>query len=250
VHSEVWDEETARTYDEDEAEMSSPAAVQPIVEVLAGLAAGGRALEFAVGTGRIAIPLAARGVDVVGIELSQPMIDRLRSKPGGARVRAIRGDMSRVRADGSFSLVYLVYNTITNLLTQESQVACFENAAAHLEPGGCFVVETFVPSLRRLPVGDRFVPFDVSDDHIGIDEYDVANQMLVSHHVVSRSDGVRRTRSRFRYAWPAEYDLMARIAGMHLSDRWGDWLRAPFTASSTSHVSVWRRPTATAARGS
>ena len=240
MHSEVWDDETARTYDDDVAAMSSPAVVGPTVDVLAELAAGGRALEFAVGTGRIAIPLAERGVDVVGIELSRPMIDRLRSKPGSERIRVIHGDMSTTRAHGSFSLVYLVFNTITNLLTQDAQVACFENAAAHLEPGGRFVVETFVPSLQRLPIGVRFVPFEVSDEHIGIDEYDVVDQTLVSHHVVTRPDGVTRSSGRFRYAWPAEYDLMARIAGMELVDRWADWQRRPFTAMSTSHISVWQ----------
>lgn len=240
MHSEVWDDVTAQTYDDDVAEMCSPEVVRPTVDLLAELAAGGRALEFAVGTGRIAIPLAERGVDVVGIELSQPMIDQLHSKSGSERVRAIQGDMSTARADGSFSLVYLVFNTITNLLTQDAQVACFENAAAHLEPGGRFVIETFVPSLQRLPVGERLVPFDVSDDHIGIDEYDVANQMLVSHHITTRPRGVARSSGQFRYAWPAEYDLMARIAGMQLSDRWADWQQTPFTAISTSHVSVWR----------
>lgn len=240
MHSELWDDETARTYDGDVSEMSSPEVVGPMVDLLAALAAGGRALEFAVGTGRIAIPLAQRGVDVVGIELSQPMIDRLRSKPASERVRVIHGDMSTTRAVGSFSLVYLVFNTITNLLTQDAQVACFENAAAHLQPGGRFVVETFVPALQRLPAGERFVPFDVSDDHIGIDEYDVVNQMLVSNHIRVRPDGMTRSSGRFRYAWPAEYDLMARIAGMHLSDRWADWQQAPFTATSTSHISVWR----------
>jgi SAM-dependent methyltransferase len=240
MDSEIWDHETAQTYDHDVAEMSSPEVVGPTVDLLAELAAGGRALEFAIGTGRIAIPLAERGIDVVGIELSRPMIDQLRSKPGSERIRAIQGDMSTTRADGSFRLVYLVFNTITNLLSQDAQVACFENAAAHLEPGGRFVVETFVPSLQRLPVGERLVPFDVSGDHIGIDEYDVANQMLVSHHVTTRPDGVTRSSGRFRYAWPAEYDLMARIAGMRLSDRWADWQRTRFTATSTSHVSVWR----------
>lgn len=240
MDSEVWDDETAQSYDDDVAEMSSPEVVGPTVDRLAELAAGGRALEFAVGTGRIAIPLAARGVDVVGIELSRPMIDQLHSKPGSERIRVIQGDMSTTRADGGFGLVYLVFNTITNLLTQGAQVACFENAAAHLDPGGRFVVETFVPSLQRLPVGERLVPFDISDDHIGIDEYDVVNQMLVSHHIATRPDGVTRSSGRFRYAWPAEYDLMARIAGMQLSDRWADWQRTPFTATSTSHVSVWR----------
>lgn len=242
THSEVWTAAAARTYDADVAAMFAPAALDPVVDVLSELAAGRRALEFAVGTGRVALALADRGVEVAGIELSQPMIDAMRAKPGSERVPVTHGDMTTTRVDGTFGLVYLVFNTITNLLTQDAQVACFENAAAHLGPGGCFVVETFVPALQRLPVGERLVPFEVSPDHIGIDEYDVAEQMLVSHHVDVRPDGVDRSSGRFRYAWPAEYDLMARIAGMHLLHRWGDWHRSPFTSTSTSHVSVWERP--------
>jgi len=242
VHSEIWNDATARTYDDDVIEMASDEVVGPTVDLLTELAAGGRALEFAVGTGRIAIPLGERGVDVVGIELSQPMIDQMRTKPGAADVPVVQGDMTTTRVDGTFSVVYLVFNTITNLLTQDAQVACFRNAAAHLEPGGCFVVETLVPRLQQLPTGERFVPYDVSDHHIGIDEYDVVNQMLVPHHVSTRADGVTRSSGRFRYAWPAEYDLMARIAGMEFGDRWADWHRSPFTATSASHVSVWRMP--------
>lgn len=239
MHSEVWTTDIARTYDADAADMFEPAALGPTVDLLAEIAAGRRALEFAVGTGRVALALAERGVEVAGIELSQPMIDMMLAKPGSDRVRVVRGDMSSTRVDGTFGLVYLVFNTITNLLTQDAQVACFENAAAHLEPRGCFVVETFVPALQRLPFGERLVPFDVSPSHIGIDEYDVAEQVLVSHHVSVRADGTTRSSGRFRYAWPAEYDLMARIAGMHRRDRWADWHRAPFTNTSTSHVSVW-----------
>lgn len=240
MHSEVWTEEIAATYDDDVAAMFAPGVVDPAVDLLSELAAGGRALEFAVGTGRLAIPLARRGVEVVGIELSPPMLDRLRAKPGAELVHAIRGDMVTARAEGRFDVVYLAFNTITNLLTQDAQVACFENAAAQLADGGHFVVETFVPALRRLPDGERFVPFDVSERHVGIDEYDVVEQMLVSHHVVVRGDGVARTSGRFRYVWPAELDLMARIAGMRLVERWSGWDRSPFTERSTGHVSVWQ----------
>jgi len=242
VSSEIWSEAIARTYDDDVAEMSAPEVIGPIVDRLADLASGGRALEFAVGTGRIALPLSERGVEVAGIELSQPMLDQLERKPGAERIATVRGDMTTTHVDGTFAVVYLVFNTITNLLTQDDQVACFENASAHLAPGGCFVVETFVPPLQRLPVGEHLVPFDVSDSHIGIDEYDVVAQMLISHHVTTRVDGVHRSSGRFRYAWPAEYDLMARIAGMRLVERWADWNRTPFTSTSTSHVSMWRTP--------
>lgn len=239
MHSELWTADTAATYDADEAAMFDAATLAPVVDVLAGLAGDGRALEFAVGTGRVALALADRGVDVAGIELSQPMIDVMRAKPGSDRVPVVCGDMASTRVEGTFRVVYLVFNTITNLLTQDAQVACFRNAAAHLEPGGCFVVETFVPALQRLPVGERLVPFDVSDTHIGIDEYDVANQMLVSHHVTVRPDGTGRSSSRHRYAWPAEYDLMAELAGLRRRERWADWHRRPFTATSRSHISVW-----------
>jgi SAM-dependent methyltransferase len=241
MHSEVWTADTARTYDADIADLFRPDALDPMVDRLVELAGGRRALEFAVGTGRVALALADRGVDVAGIELSQSMIDVMRAKPGSERVPVVCGDMASTRVDGAFGLVYLVFNTITNLLTQDAQVACFENAAAHLEPGGCFVIETFVPALQRLPFGERLVPFDVSPGHIGIDEYDVAEQMLSSHHVTMRPDGPERSSGRFRYAWPAEYDLMARVAGMRMRDRWSDWHRSPFTDTSTAHVSVWER---------
>lgn len=241
-HVHVWGEREAAHYDDPADPMFSEAVVAATVDVLADLAAGRPALELAIGTGRVALPLAARGVDVAGIELSASMADRLRAKPGGASIPLTMGDMSTARVAGEFGLVYLVYNTVTNLLTQEAQVACFENAAAHLAPGGCFLVETFVPALRRLPPGERLVPFDVSTDHIGIDEYDVAEQRLVSHHTHIR-DGVAEVSSGpFRYVWPAELDLMARIAGLRLRHRWAGWDRSPFTSDSTAHVSVWERP--------
>lgn len=241
MHSDVWTSDDAASYDGDVASMFEPDELEPAVDFLARLAAGGRALELGIGTGRVAIPLADRGVEVVGIELSQPMIDAMRAKPGGDRISVTCGDMATMRVAGAFQLVYLAFNTVTNLLTQDAQVACFENAARHLAPGGCFVVETFVPALQRIPPGERMVPFDFSDSHIGLDEYDVADQMLVSHHVWVRSDGVVRSSGRFRYAWPAEYDLMARIAGMRLRERWADWQRSPFTSLSAGHVSVWER---------
>ena len=217
--------------------MGEPAAIDPVVDVLAELAGDGAALEFAIGTGRIALPLAARGVPVAGIDLSEPMVAHLRAKPGGDAIDVTIGDMTTTRVDGSFSVVYLVYNTIGNVTTQNAQVACFENAARHLEPGGCFVVELGVPDLQRLPPGERFVVFDVSDRHAGIDEYDVLTQTLVSHHYYADAYGSMP----FRYVWPSELDLMARIAGMKLRDRWADWDRSPFTAESRKHVSVWQK---------
>lgn len=242
MHSDPWSADVAATYDDDVAGMFEPEVLDPVVDVLTELALGRRVLELAIGTGRVALALAARGVEVAGIELSQPMIDALRAKPGSERIPVTCGDMATTCVDGAFGLVYVVFNTITNLLTQDAQVACFENAAAHLEPGGRFVIETFVPALQRLPFGERLLPFDVSDDHIGIDEYDVADQRLVSHHVSIRAGRPSRWSGRFRYAWPAELDLMARIAGLHLEERWADWDRTPFASTSTSHVSVWRKP--------
>lgn len=238
----IFDERIALHYDETCPEMFDDAVLGPTIELLAELAGSGRALEFASGTGRVALPLRGRGVDVHGIELSQPMVDQMRSKPDGERVPITIGDMATTQVDGAFRLVYLVYNTISNLLTQDAQVECFRNAAAHLEPGGRFLIEVGVPSLRRLGPGERFVPFEVTPGHLGIDEYDVRNQLLVSHHYWI--DGARVTRfdSPHRYAWPAEYDLMARIAGLSLVERWAGWDRQPFTSESLSHVSVWEKP--------
>jgi SAM-dependent methyltransferase len=237
----IFDETVAPSYDASCGEMNEAHVLVPTVDFLAELAGDGRALEFAIGTGRVALPLSARGVDVSGIELSQPMLDQLIAKPGADRIRLTVGDMATTRVDGSFRLVYLVYNTITNLLTQDQQVECFRNAAAHLEPGGTFVIEVFIPSLRRLPVGESFVPFDVSPGHLGIDEYDIANQMLISHHYWISRGRADLFDSPHRYAWPAEYDLMARIAGMTLHQRFANWARDRFTSESTSHVSVWKK---------
>lgn len=240
----LWfDEDVAATYDEDSGDQFDPARVGRTVDVLADLAGDGRALELAIGTGRVAVPLAERGVPVSGIEISPYMLERLRSKPGAVGIAAVEGDMTSARAPGRFRLVYLVYNTITNLLTQEEQVTCFENAARHLEPGGCFVVEVFVPILQKLPPGERFHVFASDPAYVAYDDYDVATQTLHSHHVRLREDGsYRRVAMPFRYAWPAELDLMARIAGLRLRDRWADWDRTPFTSDSEQHVSVWEKP--------
>jgi SAM-dependent methyltransferase len=219
----------------------APEVVEATVDFLAGLAGRSGALELGVGTGRIALPLARRGVPVHGIDLSEAMVARLREKPGAERVATTIGDFASTRVPGAFSLAYLVFNTIMNLTTQEEQVACFENVAAHLEPGGCFVIEVVVPQLRRLPPGETVRPFAVGPQHLGFDEYDVVSQGLVSHHWRFR-DGEWRARSLpFRYVWPAELDLMARFAGMRLSQRWSGWKREPFTRESTSHVSVWEK---------
>lgn len=232
---EHFDEEVAAGYDDD-GPIFSTGVVGPTVDVLAELAGEGAALELGIGTGRVAVPLAQRGVPVHGIDLSQAMVAKLREKPGSAEIGTTIGDFATIRIDGTFRLVYLVFNTIMNLTTQDAQVACFENAARHLEPAGCFVVEVMVPDLRRLPPGEHYVVFGVDEGHVGIDEYDVARQGLVSHHYTDRLASVP-----FRYVWPAELDLMARIAGLALRERWGDWDRSPFTSESRKHVSVWER---------
>ncbi|MFN8147625.1 MAG: class I SAM-dependent methyltransferase [Candidatus Nanopelagicales bacterium] len=241
--SDIWDEATAERYDEDAAEKFAPEVLDPTVDLLAELAGGGPALELAVGTGRVAIPLHARGVPVVGIELSAPMVDRMRAKAGAEGVRVVVGDMATTELDETFSLVYLVWNSLSNLRTQQEQVQCFRNAARHLRPGGRFLVELWVPPLRRLPPGQTAVPFDVSEGHLGFDTYDLVTQECTSHHYHRREDGqVEYDAGHFRYAWPAELDLMAALAGLELESRWADWHRAPFTSESTDHVSVWRKP--------
>ena len=239
---DYFDEPVAERYDRALADMFDSAAVRPAVEFLAGLAGEGRALELGIGTGRIALPLAERGIPVHGIDLSEAMVARLRAKPGGEKMGVSIGDFATTRADGTFSLVYLVFNTIGNLTTQDAQVECFRNVARHLEPAGCFVIEVGIPELRRLAPGERFVLFDKSEAHVGIDEYDVADQRLVSHHYSRRDDGGFEYGSfPFRYVWPAELDLMARLAGMTLRERWSGWSREPFTSESTKHVSVWQK---------
>jgi SAM-dependent methyltransferase len=240
VRKNYFDEPVASRYDDPDDAMFDPAVTSMTAEFLAGIAGGGAALEFGIGTGRIALPLAGRGIAVHGIDLSEAMVARLRAKPGGEHIGVTIGDFATARVDRQFQLAYLVYNTIENLTSQDDQVDCFRNAAAHLVPGGCFVIEVGIPSLQRLPVGERYVPFTVTDRHLGFDEYDVVNQGLVSHHYTFTPDGKTTVAATpFRYVWPAELDLMARIAGMRLKDRWADWDRSPFTAESTKHVSVW-----------
>lgn len=243
----IFDERVAPLYDAAAPEMFDPAVLGPTVDLLAELAGDGRALEFAIGTGRVALPLRARGVEVHGIELSTAMVAQMRAKPGGGDIPVTIGDMATTRVEGTFRLVYLVYNTIGNLLTQDEQVECFRNAAAHLEPGGHFLIELWVPSLRRLLTGERYVPFDVSPGHLGIDEYDVANQRVVSHHWWITGNRATTFDTPQRYVWPAELDLMARIAGLTPSHRWASWAKDPFTSESTSHVSVWAKPVSAAA---
>ncbi|GHF93392.1 class I SAM-dependent DNA methyltransferase [Streptomyces hydrogenans] len=241
--SELWTRETADRYDTEEAETSSAAFLGPTLDFLAALAGDGRALEFAIGTGRVGVPLRERGVPVVGIELSEHMAAVLRRKTDADTLPVVIGDMATTVVPGEFSLVYLVYNTITNLLTQDEQVACFRNAARHLAPGGRFVIELGVPPLRFLPPGRLAVPFDVSERHFGFDTFDLVEQVLVSHHLTREDDGrYRRENSRHRYAWPAELDLMARIAGLEPERRVADWDGTPFTQDSVKHVSVWRKP--------
>ncbi|HET8873177.1 MAG TPA: class I SAM-dependent methyltransferase [Gaiellaceae bacterium] len=237
-------ERVAERYDKSAADMFEPAVVEPAVDFLADLAGSGAALELGIGTGRIALPLARRGMRVHGIDLSEAMVARLRAKPGAEDIVITIGDFATTRVEGTFSVAYLVFNTIHNLTTQDEQVACFENVAAHLEPGGCFVIEVGVPELQRLPPGETVRAFDISTTHLGFDEFDVASQGLISHHY-SLVDGELELHSvPFRYVWPAELDLMARLAGMSLRERWSDWKREPFTSESRQHVSVWEKPPA------
>jgi len=242
VHDDgYFDERVAAKYDEDVSELFDHDVLEPVIDFLAELAGSGRALELGIGTGRIALPLAQRGVEVHGIDLSGSMVAKLRAKPGGDDIGVTIGDFATTKVDRSFALAYVVFNTIMNLTTQEAQVACFSNVAAHLKPGGCFVVEVMIPELRRLPPGETFRVFSGSERSWGIDEYDVANQGLISHHLELVGDKVERVSMPFRYAFPAEYDLMAQLAGMTLRERWGGWKREPFTSDSDKHVSVWEK---------
>ncbi|MDN3238673.1 class I SAM-dependent DNA methyltransferase [Glycomyces tritici] len=234
----------AARYDQSSSEMFAPEKVDPVVDMLADLAGTGRALEFASGTGRIALPLAARGIPVSGIDLSPDMTAELRAKPGGQDLDITIGDIASTRIDGDFRVVYLVFNTIGNLTSQDAQVACFENAAAHLEPGGCFVIENGVPDLRLIPPGQNAVPFAIGPRKFAFDLYDCATQQMSSNYVTMNDDGTASQKSiPFRYTWPAELDLMARLAGMTLRNRWEDWAGTPFTHESRSHVSIWQKPT-------
>lgn len=227
----------------DERTTSTAEVVDAIVEFLVEQAGDGPALEFGIGTGRIALPLSARGVRLRGIDLSEAMVARLRSKPGGDTIDVTIGDFATAKVEGAYSLVYLVANTIMNLTTQDEQVACFHNVASHLQPGGCFVVEVSIPDLQRLPPGETVRPFTVSATRLGFDEYDVAAQGLISHHYWIDDGKLETVSMPFRYVWPAELDLMARLAGMSLRERWSDWKREPFTSDSREHVSVWEKTT-------
>ena len=218
--------------------------VDPAVHFLADRAGRGVVLELGVGTGRLALPLSRRGVPVHGIELSEDMVAPLRAKPGSESIGVTIGDFATTQVSGAlgtFTLAYLVRNTIMNLTTQDEQVACFRNVAAHLAPGGCFVIEVLVPDLRRLPPGDTVHAFTLTPTHLGFDEYDVAPQSVVSHHYFVTEDGMETFSAPFRFVWPSELDLMARLAGMTLAERWGDWDRTPFTSESRSHISVWEK---------
>jgi SAM-dependent methyltransferase len=238
---EIWDAKTAQQYDTPGSGMFAPEVLEPTVDYLAKLAGSGRALEFAIGTGRVAVPLANRGIPVTGIELSRPMVEKLRTKADEAAIPVVIGDMATARAPGEFILVYLVFNTISNLLSQAEQVDCFRNAARHLSPGGRFVIELWVPQLRRLPPGQSASVYHVEPGYIGLDTYDIVQQRVVSHHFRFGDD--RRAelfRSPHRYIWPTELDLMAQLAGFELETRHADWAGSEFTAESPSHVSAYR----------
>ena len=245
---DYFGELVAERFDERYAHLADPAVVGPIVAFLADLACGGAALELGIGTGRIALPLAHRGVRVHGIDLSEAMVARLRAKPGAEQVGVTVGDFATTTVEGRFSVAYVVANTIMNLTTQDEQAACFQNAAAHLEPNGCFVIEVGVPELQRLPPGERFQPFAVGPAHLGFDEYDVVSQRVVSHHYWIDDGKVDVISPPFRYVWPSELDLMARLAGMTLRERWGGWRREPFSGDSDTHVSVWEKSAVAAGR--
>jgi SAM-dependent methyltransferase len=240
---EIWDFEAAQRYDTPGTGMFAPEVLGPTVDRLAELAGSGRALELAIGTGRVAVPLAERGVPVTGIELSRPMVDRLRTKVDEDTIPVVVGDMATERAPGEYTLVYVVFNTISNLLTQAEQVACFRNAARHLAGGGRFVVELWVPELRKLPPGQEATVWKAEPGYVALDTYDVLRQRVVSHHVHFGDDSAAQVfRTPHRYIWPAELDLMAQLAGFELESRHADWEGSDFTAESRSHVSVYRLP--------
>jgi SAM-dependent methyltransferase len=242
---DYFGEEIAAEYDKsaEHDPMFSREAIEPVVDFLVKLARGGPALELGIGTGRIAVPLAERGVPVHGIDLSEAMVARLRAKPGAHQIGVTIGDFATTRVDETFTVAYLVYNTIMNLTTQDAQVACFQNVAAHLEPGGCFVIEVGLPALQKLPFGETIRPFALGETHLGFDTYDVANQGLISHHYTRTADGTfKYSWGPFRYVWPSELDLMARLAGMAPRERWSGWKREPFTSESTKLVGVWEKP--------
>jgi SAM-dependent methyltransferase len=238
---DYFGEQVAERYDESSAEMFEPAVVDPVVDFLADLAGQGAALELGIGTGRIALPLARRSIRVHGIDLSGAMVARLRAKPGAEHIGVTIGDFATTTVEGRFSVAYLVFNTIMNLTTQDEQIACFQNVAAQLDEGGCFVIEVMVPALQRLPPGETVRAFTVTPTQLGFDEYDVASQGLISHHYSVVGGKLDVLSMPFRYVWPSELDLMARLAGMTLRERWSGWKREPFISDSTQHVSVWEK---------
>jgi SAM-dependent methyltransferase len=235
VAEDYFGEEVAARYDAGLGERGEPGVIAATVDFLAALAGDGAALELGIGTGRIALPLAERGVPVHGIDLSEAMVARLKAKPGGDAIRVTIGDFARTRVEGTFSLAYVVFNTIMNITAQEDQIACFANAAAHLTPGGCFVVEVGVPR------GTQREVFALGDKHVGVDEWEPATQRLVSHHFSLVDGSWVRNSIPFYAAAPGEHDLMARLAGMRLRERWSGWNREPFSAESIKHVSVWEK---------
>ncbi len=239
----TWARDLAEVYDAASGSMFDPAVLEPTVDLLVELAGGGPALELAIGTGRIALPLSARGVPVSGIELSPHMAERLAAKPGADGIDVTIGDMTTTKVDGRFAVVYLAYNTIMNVTTQDEQVEVFANAAAHLDRGGCFVVEVIVPQLRRVPPGDKAVVFRMEPGHVGIESFDdLVGQIAWSHHWMDVDGRWRYDADPFRYVWPSELDLMARLAGLRLRDRWATWTKEPFTSDSTSQVAVFEQP--------
>jgi SAM-dependent methyltransferase len=234
----------AESYDVTSTAMYDRGVLDPAIDFLAGLnerVGGGRALELGIGTGRVGLPLSQRGVDVHGIEISDDMVAQLKAKPGADRVGVTIGDFATAKVEGTFTLAFLVFNTISNLLTQDEQVECFKNVANHLEPGGCFVIELWIPELQRLVPGERIRAFAATPEHLGFDEYDVAAQRVTSHHYWLSGGGLTSFSSHHRYLWPSELDLMARLAGMTLRERWGDWDRQAFNSSSGKHISVWEK---------
>jgi trans-aconitate methyltransferase len=240
--TDYFDERVAEQYESRWPELFAPEAIEPVVDFLAHLVGARAALELGVGTGRVAIPLSGRGISVHGIDLSSAMVARLREQPGGDRIAITVGDFATKRVGGSFGLAYLLRNTIMNLTTQDEQIECFRNVAAQLETGGCFVIEVLVPDLQRLPPGETVHAFSVTPAHLGFDEYDVGAQRLVSHHHWVIDGRLETFSAPFRYVWPSELDLMARLAGLTLRERWEDWSRRPFTGESRQHVSVWEKP--------
>jgi SAM-dependent methyltransferase len=237
-----FDEHIAKTYEAKWPGLFEPSVVDPAVSFLADLVGTGAALELGVGTGRIALPLSRRGVRVHGIELSPAMVAELQTKPGADGIGVTIGDFATATVSGTFTLAYLVRNTITNVTTQDEQVECFRNVAAHLEPGGCFVIELYVPELQRLPQGETVHPFIVTPTHLAFEEYDVIAQIAFSHHYWVVDGHLETFSSPHRYVWPSELDLMARLAGLTLRERWSDWHRTPFTSDSRDHISVWQKP--------